>query len=105
MSGRSVAIWLWQIMQVFTLGIPAIGPFATLSWQSTHSAFFSMCVLWGNGIGCSGFGRIAKKSRAASPNVARAGVKTVDDTCAGGAPHAAAVKARTAAAWAALKSL
>ena len=47
-------------MQVFTLGMPAIGPFATLSWQSMHSAFLSMCVLWGNGIGWTGFDRIAK---------------------------------------------
>jgi len=59
-SGRSIAIWLWQIMQVLTLGMPAIGPFSTLSWQSTHSAFFAMCVLCGNGMGCSAFGRMPK---------------------------------------------
>ena len=91
-------------MQVFTLGIPAIGPFATLSWQSTHSAFLSMCVLCGKGIGCSGLDRIQKKSRAASPKVLCAGVKTVDYTCAGGAPHAAAVRASTTTARNALKS-
>jgi hypothetical protein len=47
-------------MHVFTLGMPAIGPFSTLSWQSVHSAFFSMCVLCGNGIGCSALDRIVK---------------------------------------------
>ncbi|MBI3490985.1 MAG: hypothetical protein HY047_04220 [Acidobacteria bacterium] len=81
MSGLSVAIWLWQIMHVFTLGMPAIGPFATLSWQSAHSAFFAMCVLWGNGIGCSAFDRMLKNSRAASDAVRCAGVNIDADTC------------------------
>jgi hypothetical protein len=36
-----------------------------------------MCVLWGNGIGCTAAGRIAKKSRAASPVVRCAGVNVV----------------------------
>src|SRR6476620_9896090 len=84
-------------MHVLTLGMPAIGPFSTLSWQSVHCAFLSMWVLCGNGIGCWGFDRMAKKSRAASRMVACAGVKTVDDTCAGGAPHAIAPIAIAAA--------
>src|SRR5882724_8015275 len=89
MSGLSLAIWLWQIMQVFTLGMPAIGPFSTLSWQSVQTACFAMCVLCGKGIGCSGRGRMLKNSRAASPAVRCAVVKTDDDdTCDGWAPHA-----------------
>ena len=31
MSGRSVAMASWQIMQVFTLGRPARGPLVTIS--------------------------------------------------------------------------
>src|SRR5580765_4770444 len=86
MSGLSVAIWLWQIMQVFTLGIPAIGPFSTVSWQSVHIACFSMCVLCGNGIGCSAFARTLKKSRLADASVLCAGVKT-SSPAGGGAPQ------------------
>ena len=52
---------LWQIMQVLTLGIPAIGPLSTLSWQSAQTAFFAMWVLCGNGIGCTAVGRIAEE--------------------------------------------
>src|SRR5512132_3069497 len=75
-SGLSVAIWLWQIMQVFTLGIPATAPFSTVSWQSVQTACFSMCVLCGNGIGCSAFGLMLKKSRLADARVLCAGVNT-----------------------------
>src|SRR5262249_22730519 len=89
MSGLSVAIWLWQIMHVFTLGMPAIGPFSTLSWQSVHIACFAMCVLCGNGIGCFGVERMLKKWRAASAVVRCAGVKT-DGSDAVAEPHAAA---------------
>src|SRR3954465_4040053 len=96
MSGRSVAIWLWQIMQVFTLGIPAIGPFSTLSWQSVQTACFSICVLCGNGIGWTAAGRMLKKSRVAALNVGRAGVYTDVERCAGWLPHAATFKAHTA---------
>src|SRR5229473_5294123 len=95
MSGRSVAIWLWQIMQVFTLGMPAIGPFSTLSWQSVHTAFLAMCVLCGKGIGCSGRGRMLKNSRAASAAVRCAVVNTDDDTDEGCVPHAATAIAHT----------
>src|SRR6266404_9371075 len=76
-------------MQVFTLGMPAIGPFSTLSWQSVHTACFAMCVLCGNGIGCFGVGWRLKKCRAASAIVLCAGVKT-DESEAGTGPHAAA---------------
>src|SRR5215471_779355 len=77
-SGRSVAIESWQIMHVLTLGMPAIGPFVTDSWQvSVHfSIAFSTCVLCGNGIGCVAAGRIRKKSRTADAAVACAGVNT-----------------------------
>src|SRR3954470_3152248 len=95
MSGRSVAIWLWQIMQVFTLGIPAIGPFSTLSWQSVHTAFLAMCVLCGNGIGCVAFGWISKKCRAASTVDRCASVKTAGSG-AGPALHAAAAHTTSA---------
>src|SRR5882724_8143691 len=100
MSGLSLAIWLWQIMQVFTLGMPAIGPFSTLSWQSVQSAFFAMCVLWGNGIGCSALDRMLKNSRAASDAVRRAGEYTAGDTCCVGSVrlHAPARSAQTTAA-------
>src|ERR1700730_13477287 len=84
-------------MQVFTLGMPAIGPLSALSWQSAHTAFLAMWVLCGNGIGWTAAGRIAKKSRAASAVVRWAGLKTDEDTCAGcGEPHAA-VKSETSA--------
>src|SRR6266446_5252297 len=78
-SGRSVAIESWQIMQVLTLGIPAAGPLTTDSWQvSVHlSIAFSMCVLCGNGIGCSAAARMRKKSRTADAALVCAGVKTV----------------------------
>src|SRR5947207_5468968 len=77
-SGRSVAIESWQIMQVLTLGIPATGPLTTVSWHvSVHlSMAFSMCVLCGNGIGCSAAGRIRKKSRTAEAVLRCAVVKT-----------------------------
>src|SRR5580765_2787723 len=77
-SGRSVAIESWQIMQVFTLGMPASGPLVTASWHvSVHfSMAFSTCVLCGNGIGCSAAGRTRKKSRTAAVVVRWAGVKT-----------------------------
>src|SRR3979411_2721072 len=80
MSGRSVAIASWQIMQVFTLGSPARGPLVTVSWQySVHlSIAFSTCVLCGNGIACWADTRTPKKSRTADDTVAWAGVKTVE---------------------------
>ena len=56
-----------------------------------------MWVLWGNGIGCTAAGRMAKKSRVAWPNVAWAGVNTDAGSAAGGAPHAAAVQNETKA--------
>src|SRR5215831_13588226 len=76
-SGRSVAIESWQIMQVLTPGMPATGPFVTVSWHvSVHlSIAFSMCVLCGNGIGCSAAGRMRKKSRTADAVERCAGVK------------------------------
>src|SRR5256885_2256514 len=82
-------------MQVFTLGMPAIGPFSTLSWQSVHTACFAMCVLCGNGIGCAGRGRMLKNSRAASPAVRCAVVNTDDVTGGDEGPHAAAAQANT----------
>src|SRR5262249_15113527 len=66
--------------------------------QSVHTAFFARCVLWGNGIGCVAAGRMLKKSRAACPNEARAGVYTADDTFADGASQAAASAASQSAA-------
>jgi len=83
-SGRSVAIDSWQIMHVFTLGMPATGPFSTDSWHvSVHlSIAFSTCVLCGNGIGCTAAARMPKNSRTAAMLVECAGVKTFD---AGGA--------------------
>src|SRR5690348_1894026 len=93
-------------MQVFTLGMPAIGPFSTLSWQSVQTAFFAMCVLWGNGMGCVATGRLLKKWRAASPAVRCASVKTLESD-AGPGPHAAAhdnANAATAPASAGLNS-
>jgi len=73
-SGRSVAIWLWQIMHVLTLGIPATGPRSTVSWQSVHIACFAMWVLCGNASGCCAAGWRLKKSRAADATVRCAGV-------------------------------
>src|SRR5712672_2115558 len=77
-SGRSVAIESWQIMQVLTDGMPAAGPLTTDSWHvSVHfSIAFSTCVLCGNGIGCTAAGRIRKKSRTADAVPVCAGVKT-----------------------------
>src|SRR5476649_1267650 len=97
MFARSVAIESWQIMQVFTLGMPAWGPFVTVSWHvSVHlSIAFSMCVLWGKGMGCSAAGRMRKKSRTADAVSLCAGVKT---SARGGAcvqADAPAAKART----------
>jgi hypothetical protein len=40
MSGRSVAICEWQIMQVLMLGSPARGPVSTPVWQSVQVAPF-----------------------------------------------------------------
>ena len=69
----------WQTMQVFTLGSPAIGPVAALSWQnSVHVRPLATCALWGNSIGCTGRDITQKKSFTALPNVLCAGVKTVD---------------------------
>jgi hypothetical protein len=48
-------------MHVFTLGIPAMGPFSTLSWQSVHIACLAMCVLCGKAIGWTGVGWVLKK--------------------------------------------
>jgi hypothetical protein len=77
MMGWSVAIAAWQIMQVFTLGRPAIGPLITLSWQySVHVAPFELCTLCGKAIGCTAFGRTPKKSLTASAVVRCAGVNT-----------------------------
>src|SRR5579864_9028067 len=85
-------------MQVFTLGMPAIGPRSTVSWQSVHRACFAMCVLCGNGIGWVAFGCALKKSRAASPKVRRAGENTDEDTCdSGGVVHANAPDTHTTA--------
>src|SRR6478735_11466527 len=83
-SGRSVAIESWQIMQVFTPGMPAEGPFSTESWHvSVHlSIAFSTCVWCGNGIGCCAEARSPKNSRTAAMLVECAVVKTFD---AGGA--------------------
>src|SRR5690242_13757440 len=76
-------------MHVFTLGMPAIGPFSTLSWQSVQTAFLAICVLCGNGSGWRGAVRTLKKSRAASPAVLCAVVNTDDEACGGDpAPHA-----------------
>jgi hypothetical protein len=77
----------WQIMQVFTLGMPATGPFSTDSWHvSVHlSMAFSMCVLCGNGIGCAADARMPKKSRTAAMFVEWAVVTTLGE---GGAVHA-----------------
>src|SRR5262245_49741857 len=95
-SERSVAIESWQIMQVFTLGMPAIGPFTTDSWHvSVHlSIAFSTCVLCGNGIGCVAGGRMRKKPRTASAVLVWAGVKT---SAGGGGLHADAPAARARA--------
>src|SRR6266536_5880194 len=60
-SGLLVAIWLWQIMQVFTLGMPAIGPRSTVSWQSVHVAPFAIWTLCGNSSGWTGVGCVLKK--------------------------------------------
>jgi hypothetical protein len=48
--------------------MPATGPFSTDSWHvSVHlSIAFSMCVRWGNGIGCCADTCIPKKSRMAA---------------------------------------
>src|SRR5580692_11697770 len=101
MSGRSVAIDSWQIMQVFTLGRPAIGPFSAASWQySVHMILFATCVLCGNARGCVAAGLIFRKSFTAPPTVAWAGVNTDDG---GGSstrrqpPVAARVKSSAAA--------
>src|SRR3954468_9434002 len=86
-SGRSVAIESWQIMHVFTLGMPATGPFSTDSWHvSVHlSMAFSMCVLCGNGIGCRAGAPMQKNSRPAAIFVEWAVVTTFDR---GGGVHA-----------------
>src|SRR5467141_1955358 len=87
-------------MHVLMLGRPATGPFVTLSWQySVHVRPLAMCVLCGNGIGWLAFGRTPKKSRVASANVARAGVKTApadDIACGGGVPQATAASTQAA---------
>src|SRR5512138_3342094 len=96
-SGRSLAIESWQIMQVLTLGMPALGPLTTDSWHvSVHlSIAFSTCVLCGNGTGCDAAGRIRKKSRTAEAVLLWAGVKT---SARGGAcVHADAAAARARA--------
>src|SRR6266850_2897514 len=106
MSGLSVAIDSWQIMHVLTLGSPAIGPFVTLSWQySVQVRPLAMCVLCGNGIGCTAVGRMPKKSRVASDSVARAGVNTasVDEIACGGGGLQATAASTQAATMAALK--
>ena len=83
MRGLSVAIAAWQIMQVLTLGSPACGPFVTLSWQySVHVRPFSMWMLCGNSIGCTGFDFTQKKSLTAAPNVGRADVNVGECACA-----------------------
>ena len=57
MRGRSVAIALWQIMQVRTLGSPATGPVVTLSWQySVQAICLPTWMLCGNSIGWTGSG-------------------------------------------------
>jgi hypothetical protein len=77
MRGRSVAIALWQIMHVLTLGRPATGPVVTLSWQySVQAISLPTCTLCGNSIGCTGSGRRFMKSFSAAPNDGRAVVKT-----------------------------
>src|SRR5687767_5782997 len=83
MRGRSVAIVLWQTMQVRTLGSPATGPVLTASWQySVQAICLPAWMLCGNSSGCSGSGRQAKNSAAATPIVGRAVVNTAS-TCPG----------------------
>src|SRR6266513_1568620 len=87
----------WQIMQVFTLGSPAKGPFVALSWQySVQVSPFSMCRLCGNAIGWTGARRMSKNSRAACATVGRAVVNVVDDSWAESVdPHAVSASADT----------
>ena len=81
MRGRSVAMALWQIMQVRTLGRPATGPVVTLSWQySVQAICLPTWMLCGNSIGWTGSGCRTRKSSSATRRLGRAVVSTARDS-------------------------
>src|SRR5215471_8170174 len=69
----------WQLMHILILGIPARAPFITPVWQvSQVTPISSVWILCGKSIGCTGLGRMPRKSFAADSKLGCAVVKTAE---------------------------